>query len=494
MNEADLRASILLKVAESQAPDDFWPERDRNRVTRLALERIGRQPHAEQAFIATRAQLARPDLLARDPQAARAFRHLSWHPWIGPVVIGAAALLGGLTDMLSNSRQINLLAPPVIGLLIWNLALFAAMAVRGLFASARAPAHAALGPIGSAIAWIGRGPAPKLTGRLSAFAEQWTLASQPLMVARVASVMHWAAFALAAGAVAAMYGRGIAFEFNAGWESTFLDAGQVSQLLHWVLGPASLMTGLALPDEPGFAALAFSAGPGENAARWIHLWATTIALFILLPRALLGIVCALRARRLSRNLPYDFSQPYFEGLSRLLRGDPARLLVFPYGTRVVPEAEQSLQTTFRRLLGSNSEVVFRPTVAFGDEDQFKVAQADQQAPLVGLLFSLNATPERENQGQFVAQAAEQWPAQTRLMVIIDEAAFISRFPNNSDRLEQRRASWQKVMGGIGQEPIFVRLRTDQIEYNLDALRAAHPGSVLGSDSVREMPAPELVSR
>ncbi len=494
MNEADLRATILLKVAESQAPDDFWPDRDRNRITRLALEQARQQPGNEQAFIANRAQLAKPDLLARDPQAARAFRHLSWHPWIAPLVVGAAALLGGLTDMLTNSRQINLLAPPLIGLLIWNLAVFAGLLIGTLFSKRPSPEQSGLGPIGSAVAWLSRARLPKLPGRLTAFAEQWSNASRPLLVARVTNVMHWAAFALAAGAVAAMYARGLAFEFNAGWESTFLDPAQVSRLLHLVLGPASALTGIALPDPAGFASLAFSAGPGENAARWIHLWATTIGLFVLLPRAVLGLFSALRARHLGRHLPYDFSQPYFEGLSRLLRGDPARLLVVPYGSRLSPEAELSLQTTFKRLLGASSELGNRAMVPFGEEDQFQVAASDRQAPLVGLLFSLSATPERENQGQFVLQASAQWPQQTRLLILIDEAAFIKRFPNNPERLEQRRASWQKVMNAIGQEPIFLRLKPDQIEFNLDAMRRAHPSGPEGTDGVREAPLPELVSR
>ena len=62
----------------------------------------------------------------------------------------------------------------------------------------------------------------------------------------------------------------------AGWDSTFLDATQVHRLLQVVLGPASVLTGLSLPDVAHLAQLRFSASPGENAGPWIHLLAVTI--------------------------------------------------------------------------------------------------------------------------------------------------------------------------------------------------------------------------
>ena len=89
--------------------------------------------------------------------------------------------------------------------------------------------------------------------------------------------LHLAAVAVAAGALAAMYLRGLGLEYRAGWDSTFLDAQAVHRWLNLLLGPASALSGIALPEPAQLEALRFSTGPGENAARWIHLYALTTA-------------------------------------------------------------------------------------------------------------------------------------------------------------------------------------------------------------------------
>src|SRR5690606_11389477 len=61
--------------------------------------------------------------------------------------------------------------------------------------------------------------------------------------------------------------------------------------------PASLLGGLEIPDV---APLRRGAGHpgivGENAARWIHLYALTVGLFVILPRLVLGTWHTLAAR------------------------------------------------------------------------------------------------------------------------------------------------------------------------------------------------------
>lgn len=500
MNESNLRHTLLLRAFETRAPDDLWPERDRLGVTQIALEQIGEtseqqslsEPERAEQFVAARARAACPELFKRDPNSASAFKTLTWRPWITPAICLLAAVLGVASDALSNARQINLLAPPLIGVLIWNLGLYALLAIQSIAMPSRL-AREQSGPIARLVTRLGQGNARtgSQLGPASHFATHWMAAVRPLLSLRATRTMHLAALALAAGAVLSMYVRGLAFEFTAGWESTFLDAAQVKDLLHTVLAPASFLTGIALPDTETIKALAFSAGPGENAASWIHLWATTIALFVLLPRLALGSLSALRAHRLADNLPYDFSEPYFDSLARTFRGDPATLVVIPYGSKMSEQAVNSLQNTFRRFYGVRSQVTLRPTVPFGDEDDFAVNEADQNASTVAILFSLSATPELENQGQFVLNTAGQLPTTTRLMVMIDEAAFIKRFPDNLDRLQQRQAAWRKTISVTGHPLAFIRFEPAQTEFNLDALRAAHPGPGKTSQPTRS---PDLESR
>jgi hypothetical protein len=102
------------------------------------------------------------------------------------------------------------------------------------------------------------------------------------------------------GLIAGLYLRGCA-DYRAGWESTFLDAGQVRALVGVLYGPASALTGIAIPDPERLAALRFEGDRGgESAARWIHLLAATTVLFVVLPRLLLALGATFSLWRRSR--------------------------------------------------------------------------------------------------------------------------------------------------------------------------------------------------
>src|SRR5690606_4083180 len=115
---------------------------------------------------------------------------------------------------------------------------------------------------------------------LASFARDWTRASTPLNARRLSRLLHLAAISFALGALAGLYLRGLAFEYRAGWESTFLDASSLHALLHLVLGPAAGLTGIVLPDEARIEAMRFPASTGEQAGPWIHLHAVTVALVV----------------------------------------------------------------------------------------------------------------------------------------------------------------------------------------------------------------------
>ena len=112
-------------------------------------------------------------------------------------------------------------------------------------------------------------------------------------------VLHLAALAVALGALAGMYVSGIALEYRATWESTWLDARAVQRYLDALLGPAARVLGTPVPDV---APLRGPAGEGP-AAPWIHLWATTLVLAVVIPRAALALLEAAIAGRLARRLP-----------------------------------------------------------------------------------------------------------------------------------------------------------------------------------------------
>ena len=81
------------------------------------------------------------------------------------------------------------------------------------------------------------------------------------------------------------------------------------------------------------------------------------------------------------------------------------------------------------------------------------------AGAVVALFALTATPERETHGAMLQALADQLPATTPLVVMLDESGFLARFVgrDGADRRTQRRAAWSALLQGSGQTACFVDL-------------------------------------
>ena len=150
------------------------------------------------------------------------------------------------------------------------------------------------------------------------FALLWSRHAAPLTGQRVALVLHVAAAALALGLIAGLYLRGLVLDYRIGWESTFIDAPLVETALGMLLGPASALTGITIPEvaplrlAPGVQATA-------SAAPWIHLLAVTLLLVVVLPRSLLALLAYGGARHRARHFNLPLVTPYFEGLHPLMR-------------------------------------------------------------------------------------------------------------------------------------------------------------------------------
>jgi GTPase Era involved in 16S rRNA processing len=202
---------------------------------------------------------------------------LKFPSWAGWLVVVVAFLLGIGTDAVgSASHTVNILAPPLLLLMLWNMAVYALIAVNALSKSR----HFKL---------------PKLAQ------------AEAIALARGTTLLHWAAAALALGALLAMYWRGLVFDYQALWQSTFLSAKTAHTLVSTVLSPASWLSGLfggsPFPDLTSFEQLHAPAtnggNAGENAARWIHWYAITVFLVVLLPRCLLALGSHRKAQKLA---------------------------------------------------------------------------------------------------------------------------------------------------------------------------------------------------
>lgn len=526
MTEDDARCALLVRACETAAAGQVqWSDADRAWASRAAAEVVGERASAD-TFIARRAQLAAERLSARDAGLRRALRAVRWRPWVGWLLVLAAFAAGIAGDAIGAGQRINVLAPPLLALLAWNLCVYLFIVLHGaarllgwrsvgdhrgrpvsrLLARAAhaiaAPTEADAASMKAAAASASTSPGPSPAAR---FALDWAHAAARLNTLRVARMLHLAAFALAAGALAGMYLRGLAFEYRAGWESTFLGAGSVSALLSAVLGPAAQLTGIALPDAARLEAMRFPGSGGEPAAPWIHLYALTVAAVILLPRALLALVEGVYEHRLARRFPLPMADPYFAALARMHRGESAAILVVPYNHRPSAQAGIALRDLLGAVHGPAMRLTIAPIVNYGDEQAARQAHAhahaqatagdgDAAPSLLIALFSSTATPEADAQGAFLDALTQGSAGTAPLLVAIDESAFITRFGDSDATAQRRRAerrqSWERWLAARDLQPWFVDLE------RVDAASAARElaGIVQARTQARALPVRERAAR
>ncbi len=483
MDEAAARDVVLLRAFETASPrTDAWRDDDRAWASRAASEVVGSDASIDR-FLARRAALGVERLVSRERNIGRTLRLLRWRKWVGSVVVVMALAAGFALDAIGPAHRVNILAFPLFALLLWNLAVYLLLIIRASMTIARRGADSG-GPIKRAIARLSLGVSPShvpvnTSATLASFTREWLTLSSPLMGARVAAILHEAAFAFALGAVASLYLRGLAFDYRAGWESTFLDAAQVQRLLAFVLAPASAVTGIAVPDATHLAAIRFPDSQGETAAPWLHLFAAMIGLFVLLPRAVLAYAGRWRASRLARQFPLQLNDAYFQSLRRLHRGEAATVRVVPYSYQLSPQATLTLNALVTSVYGPGARVTVAPAIAFGDEDALPAdVLASDSLALVAVVFGMTATPEAEHHHVIVDALRERAGRTTPIAVLVDEAPFRQRFGDQPARMDERRSAWRRLLEPIGVTPAFVDLASPsgvEAEASLNAaLDASQP--------------------
>jgi len=297
---------------------------------------------------------------------------------------------------------------------------------------------------------------------------EWAVLSEPLTRARLSRTVHLSAAAFALGAVLSLYARGLLTQYVAGWESTFLDATQVHTLLSWLFTPVlsvfPFLQGFSLAD---IESLRFSTGvPATGAAtggeRWVYLYGATILLLVVLPRVLLAGFAGWRARRLARRFPLELEHPYFRRLADSIgAGTPALLRVLPYSFTLDEARDRGLWTVAAMALGAQARVLLRPTVPYGEEP--KDALGDTPGDEAGVtvtaaLFSLAATPEKENHGAFLDYLVRA--SRRGVAVLLDESSMTERGAGQAGleaRVAERIALWRQFCSFHGTAATVVNL-------------------------------------
>ena len=270
------------------------------------------------------------------------------------VVLGLAMIAGMLSNYLGPSGSIHVAYNPLSVLLLWNLAVLSGLGWRrirhsgGSTSAARSQVAPPVVDRGAAEAnatprvetmrdesrhasrngggrmvrlylrwrvWLAKvdGARASVQGAgaiASEFLQSYRVAAEPILAARVATLLHVGAIGMLGGALVGTYLRGMFFDYNAVWRSTFLvDAAGVTTFLNCLLGPASLMWNGSLLSADQVAPLL---GPvGSPAGPWIHLLAITLGLFVVPMRVVLALLAARRAKRASQAITIDLADPYY---------------------------------------------------------------------------------------------------------------------------------------------------------------------------------------
>jgi hypothetical protein len=500
MQEDALTSVLLIKaVEETDRAGILIPPADRAAATREATRVTGgnavtdggmtgvRMSQAAQRLLIGRAEPLRRQLVVRYPFVDTLLDLARGPAWAGWLLIGLALALGSALSALDGSRRINILAFPLLGLVLWNLIVYGLVA----FHWARSLARRGSGRA-SVLAQLTLRRIKRLITRsaafnatlaeaLARFVAEWSELARPMLTARAVRLFHVCAGAVGIGLIAGLYLRGVALDYKAGWESTFLEARQVRALIAAVYGPASALTGVAIPDADHLAAVRFEDGQGgESAARWIHLLAATVLLFIVLPRLVLAFGITASLWRRSRNAPIPPAlMPYFRSIFGSVQGLARRGIaaVVPYAYQPGAGALAALRRLLPDALGEGFAVEVQAGVRYGDEDDLLRNLGDRGsaiADVVVLLFSLAATPEEENHGAVIA-GVRDWlecaRRQTQLLVLVDEGPYLARMERSAaDRIGERREAWRAFVAARGIDACFADLGERELANSESARR------------------------
>ncbi len=410
-----------------------WTDADRAWASRAAAEVVG-EAAAPEVFVGRRATLALERLASRKHRVARLAQTWQWRGWIGTSAVAAAFVLGAVSDAIGPSERINIMAPPVAVLVVWNLVVYALLASRFVVRYGEPGA----GPIARMLTRLAGGA--RSAGRaadpaVTAFAEHWSQVSRGLYAARAARVLHLAAAALALGVIAGLYVRGLGLEYRATWESTFLEPSAVRTWVAAFYAPGAFALGVQVPEVARIAAM--RAPASENAALWLHLMAATLAAVVILPRLALALIAWLTERYRGAHLLDELRDAYFARLLRGFKASATAIAVVPYSFTLSEPARASLQSLLDRAMGGHASLALASSVAYGSEEDVRAPAGE----VAIALFNAASTPEAEAHARFLTALAR---ADRPVLAMVDMSAIAARADGDAARIESRRALWREV--------------------------------------------------
>jgi hypothetical protein len=405
---------------------------------------------AAEGDVEKRAGAMRVNLEKKHRSVRAALSAVKSRSWIGWAVVVVCLIAGFFSNKLGDSKVIDVLAFPLLGVLIWNLLVYLLIGI-GAFKKGNEP-----GWIAKIIDGIGeRMASNKLGGEaegalekgLREFGANWLQVTAPARESRIRFMLHIAAAVLAVGMIGGMYWKGLAVEYKAGWESTFITKAEpVQQFYSALFKPASLVSGIDAPSLEDVKQARLGEG---KAAVWIHLFATTVLIVVFVPRLLLAIFAWRRARRLEGDLDVEsIDPPYFRRLEKATLGGTSMALVVPHRIDPSPALRSAVRSYLHDQWGGALVIEFADEVGYGyEEDAAERLPLDRDVSYIAFLMNLASTPEEESQGLLV-DTLVRVSAEVEKLVLLDTTSFTERFdgmPEKDRRIEERTQAWERLM-------------------------------------------------
>jgi hypothetical protein len=333
LDEASARQLVLVRAIEDvDTQGKLLSDVEREQLERDALASSrpasGVVDHAE--YLQQRARRMLAAVENRNPRVAALQDPEPWRHWIMAGLPLAACLVGAAVDRIDNPHQVNMLSPPLLGVIAWNVAIYLMLVASMLLPQRMAPQL----PLARLQRWVTGVPGNgRRTGRLrtdilARFQQQWLQATGAQQWLWGKQLLHLCAAGWAVGLMMSIVGGGVVREYRVGWESTLLGVEQVHGFLRLLFAPVVALLPFDAFTVGDLQRMAFRSGAAigvEEARRWIWMYIALLALLVVLPRLVLAAVAAGRRRSQGRAVRIDLRDPYF--VQVLARVSPARITI-----------------------------------------------------------------------------------------------------------------------------------------------------------------------
>jgi hypothetical protein len=366
------------------------------------------------------------------------------------------ALAGGFGLMrLGNERELNLLAVPLVGLLLWNAVVMLGALLLDLRNSDAA----------GVARWLGQklrsvrpredneAEGPVVTRASREFEKLTETVSGPAFGRQVRRLLHVGAALVALGSVLGLFAQGWSREYRVVWESTLLDEAGMTRFAGLLFTPASRVFDIDLPLE-ALPAMRRGAGLETQAAParvWLQLYAGTLVLGIALPRLLLALASlAWEHQRLRRALLEQGWGAHALRLLRRVEGAGRRLLVLSAASAGDERVRQRWAGWLAEMVGGRVELGFEPVP---EEAQDPWVEAWQPADgRVAVVFYLAATPEEEVQRAWLLrlrQRLREHHHEPEVLVVLDATGLNDRW--SPEKRTGRELLWLDMLAGAADQ-------------------------------------------